>query len=128
MKHLFLEDDETKLMVYYPPKKKALLYELVFKFEKEYWYLHDTEKEPSESLLWFIYFKLQENGFKVVDITTEEKEAINVYDDLTEDSFTYRGVLVSQSMYGGFSFWVGKTLNTCLTIEEAINTIDKELK
>ena len=124
MKHLFLEDDETKLMVYYPPKKKALMYELIFKTYQQ----QCLDKRNGNTELYAIECALQQNGFKVVNITTEIKDTLNIYNDLTKDTFVYRGVFISQSMYSGYSFWVGKTLNTCLNIEEAIATIDKELK
>lgn len=127
MKHLFVKDDEMSFMVYYPPKKKALLYELMFKRTQEYWKTNEAESSYT-SLLPNLIKHLQRNGFKCVDITIEKQETIDIYGDINEDSFMYRGVEISESQYGGYSFWVGKTLNICLTIEEAINTIDKELK
>ena len=124
MKHLFLKDDELVLMVFYPPKKKAKMYETIFEAYQQ----QCLDKRNGNTELYAIECALQKNGFKVVNITTEIKDTLNIYKDLTQDTFVYRGVLISQSMYSTYSFWVGgKTFNTCFTIEEAIATIDKEL-
>lgn len=129
MKHLFLKDDELTFMVYYQPKQKAKLYELIFKTEQNYW---KSDYENSDwGLLSTIIIKLQENGFKVKEITQELKEAIEVYDDLAEDSFDYKGITINESMYSGYCFYLNdstKSFHSCATIEEAIETIDKELK
>lgn len=127
MKHLILQDDELSFMVYYQPRKKGQMFDLIFKSQQEYW---KSDYENSDwGLLLTMIIKLQENGFKCVDITKEIDDKINVYSDLEIDSLVYRGVKIIQSQYG-FSFYSNqsyKSFNSVLNIEDAIKIIDKEL-
>jgi len=125
MKHLFLKDDELTFMVYYQPKKKAQMLDFIYKKQQ---YFNRFEIEKTHLLKWLIK-ELQTNGFKCVEITDEFKNAININYDLDEESFVYRTITITQSrQYSCFHFRIGKAFYTLATLEEAIETIDKELR
>ena len=127
MKHLILQDDELSYMVYYRPKDKCKMYEIIYRSQKEYWKVFDTKNEPSDNLLNFITLKLNNNGFKVVDITKEIDEKINVYGDLEIDSFFYKGRKIHE-LATGYGFFDSKwSYITCKTIEQVINYLDNEV-
>lgn len=126
MKHLFLTNDSNVFMVYYQPKKKAQMLDFIYQKQKHY---NLDEKEKS-GLLKYIVKELQSNGYKVVEITSEVQNTININYDFDEESFVYRGVKIVQSQYG-YSFYLNnsaKSFVSVLTIEEAIELIDKENK
>lgn len=125
MKHLFLKDDTQTFMVYYQPKKKAQMLDFIYQKQK---YFNSYKIEKHGLLKWLVK-ELQTNGYKVVEITDEVKNTINVNYDLDEESFVYKGITITQSyQYNTYHFYIGKAFYTCATLEEAIETIDKELK
>lgn len=124
MKHLFINDDEYTFMIYFQPKQKTKLIELIYETEKDYW---ASDYENSDwGLLMTIYFKLKEKGFKIKEITKEINQSIDVYNDLCEDTIRYRGVEVRQNPLG-FNFRIGNTTNSVFSLEQAIKTIDREV-
>lgn len=125
MKHLILQDDELSLMVYFRPKDKAKVYEIIFKAQQYYWKAHETGNEGDWSLIFYIKECLNERGFKVVDITKEIDDKINVYSDLEIDSFFYKKRKIHELATGYGFFDKNWSYNTCKTIEEAIGMIDK---
>ena len=122
MKHLFLQDNNLSYLVYYRPKDKAKMYETIYKAQQDFW-SHNYGYE----LLDFITKKLNENGFKVNDLSQEIKEMVNVCCDFSENSFFYGTTRVMENSYG-YYFRLGETTHTCKTIDEAIAIIDKEGK
>ena len=120
MKHLILQDDEMTFMVYYQPRKKEQMFDLIFKSQQTYW---KEQEETHLSLLPYLILDLQANGFKCVEITSEMKNAINVY-DLSPTTMTYKGIEIFESQYG-FSFYLGSQFNSCLSIGEATSEIDR---
>lgn len=124
MKHLILQDDKLSFMVFYRPTDKAKMYEIVFKAQQHYW---KSDYENSDwGLLLTIIIKLRENGFKCVDITKEIDDKINVYSDLEIDSFFYKKRKIHQLATGYGFFDKDWAYNTCETIEQAIDYLDKE--
>lgn len=124
MKHLILKDDELSLMVYFRPKDKAKMYEIIFNSQQDY---NQNKDKYSLSLLPYIVSKLQLNGFKVVDMTEELKDCLNVYDDLGIDYLIYKGIKIYSYLYG-YGFRLQETFTATKTIEEAIKIIDLEVK
>ena len=122
MKHLIIKDHELSYMVYYRPKDKAKMYEVIYKAQQDFW-SHNLGFE----LLNFITKKLNENGFKVADLSQEIKQSVNVRCDFSESSFFYKEIKVKENSYG-YWFRIGTAIYTCKTIEEAIKIIDKEVE
>ena len=124
MKHLILQDDRLSYMVYYRPKDKARMYETIYHSQQSYWKTIDV---PTQVLLInYITQSLNSQGFKVVDITKEMDNKINVFNDLEIDSFNYKNHKI-HDLASGFGFFNGcLSFTTCNTIEQAINIIDRE--
>lgn len=122
MKHLILHDHNLSYLVYFRPKDKAKMYEAIYKAQQDFW-SHNYGFE----LLDFITKKLNENGFKVANLSQEIKEMVNVCCDFSENSFFYGTTKIMENSYG-FCFRLGNATHTCKTIEEAIAIIDKEGK
>ena len=122
MKHLILQDHNLSYMVYFRPKDKAKLYQTIFLSQQKYW---GYGKHPLE-LLNYITLDLNKNGFKVVDISQEIKEIIDIRCEFSDSSFIYRKIRVWFDPYGLHYHHKGR-LTTCKSLEEAINLIDKEL-
>jgi len=122
MKHLILNDNDTTLMVYFRPKDKVKLYETLVRSSVEYWH----EEKPKNTIAEHTIKILNLNGFKVVDISQETKDTLNLRCDFSDDYFTYRNITIWFDPYGLHYRHKGR-LTTCKSIEEAINLIDKEL-
>ena len=124
MKHLILQDDNLTYMVYYRPKDKAKMYETIYRSQQSYW-KKGTKRQGGLLLINYITQWLNEKGFKVVDITKEIDNKINVFNDLEIDSFNYKYRTIHElsSGFGFFDNWLSFT--TCDTIEQAIDIIDR---
>lgn len=123
MKHLILHDHNLSYLVYFRPKDKARMYEIIYKAQQQYF----SQDYGKFELLDYITNKLWENGFKVNDLSQEIKEMVYARYDFNEDSFIYQKVRVWENSYG-FSFKLDNATHTCKTIDEAIAIIDKEKK
>jgi hypothetical protein len=126
MKHLILEDDKLSFMVFYRPQDTAKMYETIFRAQHYYWKSIDNGNKHDFSLIFYIKECLNERGFKVVDITKEIDDKINVYRDLEIDSFVYKKRKIHQLATGYGFFDKDWAYNTCETIEQAIDYLDKE--
>lgn len=124
MKHLIIKDHKLSCMVYFRPKDKAKMYEIIFKSQQVY---NRNKDKYTLSLLPYIISKLQLNGFKVVDMTEELKDCLNVYKDLGNDYLMYKGIKI-YSYFFGYGFELQGTFTTTKTFEEVIKIIDKEVE
>lgn len=122
MKHLIIQDHNLLYLVYFRPKDKAKMYETIYKAQQDFW-SHNYNYE----LLNYITLKLNEQGFKVCDITNEMKNRVYLRSDFDEDRFFYRNILIRENGQSGFTFRIKQSYFSCKTIEDAIKLIDKEL-
>ena len=122
MKHLILQDNKLTYMVYFRPKDKVKMYEILIEAQKKFW-----KDELDMELIDYTKSLLNSNGFKVVDISDEIKDKLSLRTDFSDDYFTYKGIRVYISRYGLHYRYQGR-LTACKTIEEAIKMIDKEVE
>lgn len=120
MKHLIIQDHNLSYLVYFRPKDKARMYEIIYKAQQKYF----SQDYGTFELLDYITTKLNENGFKVVDLSQEIKKAVYVRCDFNETSFFYKNIRVRENEYG-YCFTIIGTTYTCPNISGAIETIDK---
>ena len=123
MERLILEDCKTTYLVYYRPKDKVKLYEILFEAGIDWNVRYYNEMPIGE----FVKKDLNSHGFKVVDISDEIKSTLNLRRDLSERYFTYKGVRVFIDPYG-LTYQHKGRITACKSVEEAINLIDKELE
>ena len=121
MKHLILQDHNLSYMVYFRPNDKPKLYRTIFLSQQRYW---QQENNPLE-LLNYITLDLNKNGFKVVDISQEIKQAVYIRSDFNEESFVYKGVRVRVNQFG-YTFRTKEKIHSCKDIDLVFMVIDKE--
>ncbi len=122
MKHQIIEDSGLTYMVYYRPKDKAKMYETIYQAQRDFW-----SGKTSLHFIDFITTKLNEQGFKVCDLTTDIKERIFLRCDFDNNAFSYKNIRVRESAFG-FSFRIKDSRFVCETIADVIKLIDKETK
>lgn len=122
MKHQIIEDNGLSYLVYYRPKDKAKMYETIYHAQRDFWL-----GKTGLNLINFITTKLNEQGFKVCDLTAEIKERIYLRCDFDDNAFSYKNIRVRESAFG-FSFRIKDTRFACETIADVIKLIDKETK
>lgn len=120
MKHLIIQDHNLSYLVYFRPKDKAKMYETIYKAQQDFW-SHNYNYE----LLDYITLKLNEQGFKVCDLSQEIKHSVYIRSEFSENAFWYKNIRVRESAFG-FYFVIKNTHYTGKTIAECIAIIDKE--
>lgn len=117
-----MEDSNLSYLVYFRPKDKAKMYETIYIANKDFW-----SGKTGLNLINYTTTKLNEQGFKVCDITNEMKNRVYLRSDFDEDRFFYRNILIRENGQSGFTFRIKQSYFSCKTIEDAIKLIDKEL-
>ena len=117
-----MEDSNLSYLVYFRPKDKAKMYETIYNANKDFW-----SGKTGLKLIDYTTTKLQEQGFKVCDITNEMKSRVYLRSDFCEDRFFYKNILIRENGQSGFTFRIKQSYFSCKTIEDAIKLIDKEL-
>lgn len=124
MKHILLNDDEYTFLVFYQPKKKGQLFELLSTGTKEYW--KTQEKQRHGLLLHLVLDILMTNGFKCKEMKGT-KESFNVYQDFEETGdFYYKDTKINR-VGNGFYFHLDSFDCVFDNLGRAIEEIDKEM-